>query len=68
MPTPEQDIHINNLKQLYPKNSRYYLSPDKAHENLKQMTKQDFGYDAEAWQKWFDEEEHPFDFTGFPHP
>lgn len=55
---------INNLLENYEQNSWYYVPKDKAYKYLKHVTKQDFGYDAEAWAKWFAEEERPYRYFG----
>jgi len=34
---------------------RYYLTKEQALVLLKDYTGQDFGYDVEAWRRWFDE-------------
>ncbi len=30
------------------------LTPEEAYRSLKNLTNQDFGYNAEAWLKWFE--------------
>ena len=53
--TPVQKL-LSNLEQKFPEHfGRLYMPKEKAYERLKQETGQDFGYDVEAWRKWFRE-------------
>lgn len=49
-------IWINNLIEAYDKDYVEYMPKEEAYEKLKQATKQDFGYDGDAWRRWFREE------------
>lgn len=44
---------IKNLLGEFEKDDYYYMEKEKAYESLKFFTGQDFGYDAEAWIRWY---------------
>jgi hypothetical protein len=46
---------LRELKGYWFKWSRYQLPKEHAHNRLKRLTGQDFGYDVKAWRRWFDE-------------
>ncbi|MEP7286467.1 MAG: hypothetical protein ABI947_11930 [Chloroflexota bacterium] len=43
---------IVNMKQGLPEGAIGYMTKEKAYEELKKRTQQDFGYDVTAWGKW----------------
>lgn len=43
---------INNLRGKSKKGDPGQFAPEKALAILRDVTKQDFGYDAEAWENW----------------
>jgi hypothetical protein len=47
------ELLLRNLAQTIPQNRRGYMPREKAYEELKKHTLQDFGYDARAWKRWF---------------
>jgi hypothetical protein len=49
--SPEEWL-LANLKQELPDNHEAYLPRYAAYRKLKEWTGQDFGYDANAWEKW----------------
>ena len=46
------EVYLMNLRQLLPPHSIYYWTREEAYQQLKEWSGQDFGYDAEAWEKW----------------
>ena len=44
---------LRNLKGSIPRGRRRYMPKEEAYEYLKQITLQDFGYDIQAWERWF---------------
>ncbi len=44
-----------NLEEKIGKGRREYLNRDAAYEKLKDLTGEDFGYDAEKWRMWIKE-------------
>jgi hypothetical protein len=58
-------ILIGNLEQkISSKNAKIYSTKERAYEELKRRTDQDFGYDVDAWIKWL--REHGEEIPGFP--
>jgi hypothetical protein len=54
-----QQTFLLNLKQEIPEwDMMSYMTREEAYEALKKHTGQDFGYDIEAWERWFRENEH----------
>ncbi|HET6882027.1 MAG TPA: hypothetical protein VFI31_17805 [Pirellulales bacterium] len=50
---------IKNLREEIPESrKREYLSRERAYEALKSWTGQDFGYNADEWEKWILESAH----------
>ncbi len=49
--TPVEGFLLN-LQQKIEKGRREYLPRDAAYEKLKDLTGEDFGYDAEEWRTW----------------
>ena len=43
---------LKNLRQEIHPDSRAYLSREDAYVQLRRATGQDFGYDADAWERW----------------
>jgi hypothetical protein len=62
-----QDHLIGNLRGQFPPNSYFYFSKERAYRQLKHVTNQDFGYDADAWEAWFDTAENPYPNAGMPY-
>jgi len=54
---PPYEYLLRNLAQSIPKEHDAYLSKEEALRDLKQLTKQDFGYDTQAWFKWLREKD-----------
>jgi hypothetical protein len=52
--TPEQRA-ILNLRGEIPEGTMAYLTREDAYALLKKHTNQDFGYDADKWEKWIEE-------------
>jgi hypothetical protein len=53
--TPEQ-VYLQNLEGEIPVHIPIpHYSREEAHQELVEMTGQDFGYDVEAWKQWFKE-------------
>jgi hypothetical protein len=50
---------IENLRESFPEAMWEYMPRKLAYRNLKHMTEQDFGYDADKWERWFEESERP---------
>jgi hypothetical protein len=50
-----EEIFIKNIKQELPEASMAYMTKEAAYAARKKWTGQDFGYDAEKWKKWIDE-------------
>ena len=46
---------IDNLRGISKTGDPIQYSPTIAMEKLKALTGEDFGYDADAWEKWFKE-------------
>ena len=46
---------LMNLNQEIKEGRREYLSRDEAHQMLKKLTGQDFGYEVEKWRLWIKE-------------
>lgn len=42
------------------------MSKEQAYERLKKLTKEDFGYDIEAWKEYFDQHDYYTSFKGMP--
>ena len=57
-------IYIKNLKKQFPEGSMAYMTKERAYAALKKWTGRDFGYDAEKWRKWIDE--NGFPILGIP--
>jgi hypothetical protein len=49
------NLVIDNLQGIYHKEEPYNYPPEAALEYLRKTTKQDFGYDAEMWRKYLEE-------------
>jgi hypothetical protein len=52
---PFKGLILNPEGKIPVSQKRLYLPRETAFNRLKQLTGQDFGYDAEAWKKWFKE-------------
>jgi hypothetical protein len=52
--TPEQRL-LENLRQQVAKESMAYMTREAAYQGLRNSTGQDFGYDADKWEKWIEE-------------
>lgn len=48
----DQEILIANLRGGIHPRAREYMTKEEAYEILKEITHQDFGYDAEQWEAW----------------
>ena len=46
------EICLINLCQMLPKQSLYYMTREEAYEELKEISKEDFGYDVNKWEQW----------------
>ena len=53
-----------NLKQEIPQHYGEYRTREEAYETLKWVTGEDFGYDIEAWERWFSENDLETAFKG----
>ena len=51
--TPEQRA-ILSLREEIPEGRMEYLTKGDAYDLLKKWTNQDFGYDADKWEKWIE--------------
>ena len=49
---------LNNLQGKTNPTDPIRFSPEQAHQNLVKHTGEHFGFDAEAWKKWFKELEN----------
>ena len=58
---------IRNLRLEFSEDSFFYIGRNRAYKQLKHLTNQDFGYDADAWEKWFDEADNPYPNAGIPY-
>jgi hypothetical protein len=47
------EILLLNLEGKLSEQHRLYRTKERAYEQLKHLTGQDFGYDAVAWREWF---------------
>jgi len=50
--TPDE-LFIQNLEEAWPPGALYYMPKEQALEELRHLTGEDFGYDANAWRQWF---------------
>lgn len=62
------EILIGNLRGGFQKSFPAYRTPEQAYKELKHYTGQDFGYDVEAWEKWFSETDRPMPNRYEPFP
>jgi hypothetical protein len=46
------ELYLANLRGLFWEGAMYYMPPDVALQKLKDLTKQDFGYDDKKWEEW----------------
>ncbi len=46
---------VRNLEERIRPGSRAYLSKEEAYKSLKLKTGQDFGFDADRWRKWIED-------------
>jgi hypothetical protein len=51
--TLSQILVLNLEGKIPPERTRQYLTKEKALEELRHRTGQDFGYDVDAWKRWF---------------
>ena len=51
------DHYLMNLREMLPASSLSYMSREEAHEKLKELSGQDFGYDDDEWLRWAVENE-----------
>jgi len=49
------EIYILSLKEELPEGSVAYMTKEDAYNSLKKWTGQDFGYDADKWEQWVDD-------------
>jgi hypothetical protein len=52
--TPEERL-LANLREEVAEESMAYMTRDDAYRGLRDSTGQDFGYDADKWEKWIEE-------------
>ena len=53
--TPIERVLVNLEMEVDPGDVFLYMSKDEAVEKLKQITGQDFGYDARRWRQWLED-------------
>jgi hypothetical protein len=46
------EVFLENLEQIWPEDALDYMPRERAYEELKRLTGQDFGYDVEKWKSW----------------
>jgi hypothetical protein len=51
----DEEALILNLQQKIPTFMKKFMKAKHAYQALKRITGQDFGYNVEAWEKWFRE-------------
>ena len=52
-------ILLKNLNQEIEQNDPSFCTREEAYRILKELTKQDFGYDVEQWKQWIKETKFP---------
>lgn len=57
-------MFIKNLKEEIGEGSTAHMTKEDAYYALKKWTGQDFGYDADKWKKWI--EDNGFPILGLP--
>jgi len=58
------EILIANLLEQFPRGHEQYRTAQGAYTELKLVTNEDFGHDAEAWRRWFEENDFKTAFKG----
>ena len=54
LPGAYTGIVLRNVKELYPKDSEYYIAKDECLRRLQKFSGRDFGEDVAAWAAWID--------------
>lgn len=58
------ELLIYNLEEKLDKNNQEFLPREVAYAHLQMATDEDFGYDGDAWRKWFEENDLDVAYKG----